>query len=47
MWGLDLDVDGADIDTHARNAMRLERLVVGNPRRVEESDMRDLFENSR
>jgi alcohol dehydrogenase class IV len=42
----DLGVDGTDIDTLARNAVQLERLVVGNPRRVEESDMRELFENA-
>ena len=42
----DLGVEQSDLDVLAENAMQLERLVVGNPRRTEDADMQALFEDS-
>lgn len=42
----DLGVDREDIEPLASNASRLERLVVGNPRRISDNDMVGLFERA-
>lgn len=39
-------VEDSDLDVLAENAAQLERLVIGNPRRADEADLKALFEDS-